>query len=427
MELFRRFFPGPMRENPRAFRREASGSGVVVDKNGYILTNHHVVDRADHIRVKLHGDPTEHKAKLIGSDVETDLAVIKIDAGRPVAPAKIGNSDAVQVGDWAVAIGSPFGLEATVTAGIISALGRDVAGSQQFQRFLQTDAAINPGNSGGPLLNANGEVIGINTAIATANGGYQGVGFAMPINTAVKVYNSVIRTGRVTRGSIGVGWQKSPKQVELMKAMGVKSGVLVDTVAPGGPAEKAGIKPEDVIVAYNGKSIKDGDELVNHVADTPVGTDAMVTVDREGKKMDFKVTIREREEVFADDPRFSRNRPLDAPTKSEGTQAKFGISIRGLNDAEREGLGAEEKRGVMITRVEPDSFAEEIGLQERDVILSINRQGVASIDDIKRVQATLKAGDPVAFRVMRPNPLATGRRGSAAYTSFVATGTLPTE
>ncbi|MBL8175403.1 MAG: Do family serine endopeptidase [Bryobacterales bacterium] len=429
-DLLRRFFGAPRQGGPTPrFRREASGSGVVVDKNGYIITNHHVIENADHIRVKLHGDTKEYKAKLIGSDFETDIAVIKIDAGKPLPAARVGNSDGVQVGDWAVAIGSPFGFEATVTAGIVSALARDVSGAQQFQRFIQTDAAINPGNSGGPLLNISGEIIGINTAIATQNGGYQGIGFALPVNQAARVYNQIIKSGKVTRGSIGVGWQKYEKQSEVLKAMGATSGVLVDSVAKGGPAEKAGIKPEDIIVALNGKPIKDGDDLVARVSEMPVGTDAAVTVDRQGKKMDFSLKIMDREEVFADDPRFSRNRRPDAPERMspEGTQqAKFGISIRTLTEAEREGLPTESKTGLLVTRVEEESFADEIGLMERDVIVSVNRQPVNTLDDVKKIQGTLKPGDPVAFRILRP--LGVGARGARAqYQSQILAGTLPNE
>ena len=425
-DVFRRFFGGPATGDraPR-LKREASGSGIVVDKNGYIITNHHVVENADHIRVKLHGDTKEYKAKLIGSDVETDVAVIKIDAGRPLTAVRIGNSEAVQVGDWAVAIGSPFGFEATVTAGIVSALGRDVAGAQQFQRFIQTDAAINPGNSGGPLLNINGELIGINTAIATQSGGYQGIGFALPVNQAVKVYNGIIRDGKVTRGSIGVSWQKTEKQSDILKAMGQSNGVLVDTVAKGGPAEKAGLKPDDIILSLNGKIVKDGDDLVSRVSETPVGTQVKVTVDRSGKKMDFNLTIADRGEVFSDDPRFSRNRKPDAQKGApDAQQAKFGISIRGLSQAEGEDLPTESKTGVMVSRVEPDSFADEIGMQEKDIIVSINRQPVASVEDVKRLQGTLKPGDAVAIRVFRAAGMG---RTKAQYQGLFLAGTLPNE
>ena len=225
----------------RAFKQEQSGTGFVVDKNGYIITNHHVIAKVDHIKVKLHGDDTtEYRARVVGIDPETDLAVIKIDPRSPLVPVSIGNSDAVQVGDWAVAIGSPFGLEASVTAGIVSALGRDIGGALQLQRFIQTDAAINPGNSGGPLLNIRGEVIGVNTMIATQSGGYQGIGFALPINMVARVYNDIIRTGRVTRGSIGIEWSKADDKPELFKALGTSSGVLISKVQKGGPAEKAG-------------------------------------------------------------------------------------------------------------------------------------------------------------------------------------------
>jgi serine protease Do len=311
-----------------------------------------------------------------------------------------------------VAIGSPFGLEATVTAGIVSATGRDVAGAQQFQHFIQTDAAINPGNSGGPLLNIAGEVIGINTAIATQSGGYQGIGFALPVNTAVKVYNQIIKSGRVTRGSIGVQWSRESKP-ETLRALGLSNGVLVEQVAPGGPAERAGIKAEDVIIALNGKKIENGEDLVARVADTPIGTEVTLTVDREGKKLDKKLTIADRAEVFQNDPRFSRNQPLEDPSRVEPAQAKFGVGIRNMTEQERETLGLEDKtRGVMVTSVVPGSFAEEIGAAEKDIIVSINRQPVTSVDDVRKIQENLKVGDAVAFRVMRADPLA-GRVPSA--------------
>src|SRR6476646_10778201 len=301
-DLFKRFFGGPGGGDgsPQSQRREQSGTGFVVDKNGYIITNNHVVDGVDRIKVKLHGDETEYKARLIGTDRETDLAVIKIDAKRPLAPVTIANSDSVQVGDWAVAIGSPFGLEASVTLGIISATDRTSVG-QQFQHFIQTDAAINPGNSGGPLLNIKGEVIGVNTMLATQSGGSQGIGFALPINTVVRVYNDVIRDGRVTRGSIGVSWTKTKS--ETLRALGVEHGVIVNEVRKDGPADKAGLKADDIITGINGQPVKDGDELVARVADLPVGSQATLSVDRDGKKMDFKLAIQDRTKVFADDPR----------------------------------------------------------------------------------------------------------------------------
>lgn len=431
MDLFRRFFRrgpgGGQMPSPRAFRREATGSGFIVDRNGYILTNYHVVDDADHIRVKMPHDRAEFRARLIGYDEETDLAVIKIDAGKALQPATIGNSDSVQVGHWVVAIGSPFGLEATVTAGIVSATGRDIEGAQQFQRFIQTDAAINPGNSGGPLLNIRGEVIGINTAIATQSGGYQGVGFALPMNAAVNVYNQIIRTGRVSRGSIGIRFSKYEDLPTILKGLGLQGGVIVETVIPGGPAEAAGIKAEDVIIAYNGKPVKDGDDLVSMVAQTPVGDQARVTVDRGGKRQDLTVTIADRNEQIASNGT-QRRKPTNGGEETDKgdtpTQAKFGISIRSATQAERDTAQIKEPRGVVVTQVQENSFAEEAGVQEKDIILSINRNPVSSVDDVRKIQGMLKAGDAVAFRIMRPHPpLRSGQPGP--YTSFYVSGTLP--
>src|SRR6266481_9655186 len=302
-EFFKKFFGGPsspfgMPDNPQGRKSQALGSGVIVDPNGYILTNNHVVEKADRIQVTLAGTTNKYDAKLIGADPDTDLAVIKIDAHHPLAAAKIGNSDSVQVGDWAVAIGSPFGLQATVTAGIISAKERDLGGGleHQFQKFLQTDAAINPGNSGGPLLAINGDVIGINTAIYTGSGGYQGVGFALPINTAAKVYNQIIKSGKVTRGAIGISFGEV--KPELFAVYGAKEGCFVLNVSPGKPAAKAGIRPEDIITAADGKPIKDGTELVNRISDLPVGSAVKITVLRDKKKQDFTVNIQDRKEVL---------------------------------------------------------------------------------------------------------------------------------
>jgi serine protease Do len=419
----RRFFRDPFggRPNPRMFKQEQSGSGFVVDRNGYILTNNHVIDKMDKVKVKLHGDPTEYRARVIGTDDESDLAVIKIDPRSPLMPVSIGNSESVQVGDWAVAIGSPFGLEATVTAGIVSATGRDVGGAKAFQRFIQTDAAINPGNSGGPLLNIRGEVIGVNTMIATQSGGYQGIGFALPINMVARVYNDIIRDGKVTRGSIGIQWSKNDKP-DLFKALGTNGGVLVGKVIKGGPAEKAGLQAEDIIIALNGKPVKDGDDLVNRVADLPVGSQADIGVDRAGKKMDFKLTVGDRAEVIKDSSLLSNNRtPEETPTPDAG-RAQFGVNIRPLNEVEKDSISALAKNGVKVTRVEPGSFADEIGMLDNDVIVSINRHPVSTIDDVKKVQGTLKPGSAVAFRVLRSGPAQRGR--AAEWNGFFLSGTL---
>jgi len=423
-DLFRRFFgQDPFGDLPqRPFpRRQATGSGVVVDRKGYILTNYHVVEDASRIQLKFNGDPVEYNARLVGSDPETDLAVIKVENYRKdLMPAKIGNSDGVNVGDWAVAIGSPFGLEATVTAGIISAKGRDIGPEHQLQRFIQTDAAINPGNSGGPLLDIRGEVIGINTAIATESGGYQGIGFALPINLAATVYNQIIRSGRVSRGSIGVGFDPNQKP-EQLRVYGANRGVFVTQVEPNGPADKAGIKVEDVIVSLNGQPVKDGDDLVNRVSATAVGSDATVTVLREGKRQDFKLKIGERTEVWANDPRFQRFRRAEPSTGDASTQVKFGLQIQNLTSAARDRRSFKEQAGVLIAGVDSGSFADDVGLQPNDMLMAINRRPVNSVDDVKTIQATLKPGDAVAFRVMRGGRNA---RGDVQWQPLFLAGTL---
>ena len=419
-DFFRRFFSNPFGGNMQQMpqhRTNALGSGVVVDKAGYILTNNHVVEKADRIQVKFMGDRTEYDAKVVGVDSATDLAVIRVEGKSNLAPARIGNSDAVQVGDWAIAIGSPFSFEETMTLGIISAKERDVDPLQQFQHFLQTDAAINPGNSGGPLLNINGEVIGINTAIASRSGGYQGIGFALPINEAVKVYNDIIKNGKVVRGSIGITFtpSDSAKADALLKASGAKEGVFVEQVPADGPADKAGLKAEDVIVAVNGKPIRNGGELVDRVTSTPIGSSLTVTVLREGKRMDFTVIVADLAKVFPD--RFGTGKEEESGP-AEGTQALFGIAIENLTDARRENMGIKQ-HGVLISSVEQNSFSEDIGMRKGDVILEINRQPVHSTDDVTRIQKTLKPGDAVAFRILRQS-------GRTEWTPLFLAGSLPT-
>jgi len=328
---------------------QALGSGVVVDAAGYILTNNHVVDKADRIQVKFNGDPTEYDAKVIGVDAPTDLAVIRVEGKKNLTVAKIGNSDAVNVGDWSIAIGSPFGYQATVTAGIISAKERDVDPTMQFQHFLQTDAAINPGNSGGPLLNIRGEVIGINTAIATHSGGNQGIGFALPVNTAAQVYNDIIKSGHVTRGSIGIRFTPSdtPRAQANLKVAGVKEGVFVEQVTPGGPSEKAGMKDGDVIVAINGKPVHDGNQLIGTVTSTALGNSLNITVDRDGKRHDLKVVVADLAQIF---PEQYGNGKEGALKNEEPTTVSFGMQIQDLTDQQADRLGIKQKGGVRWSR-----------------------------------------------------------------------------
>jgi len=419
-DFFQRFFSNPFGGGGQQIpqhQTNALGSGVVVDRAGYILTNNHVVDKADRIQVKFMGDRTEYDAKVVGVDAATDLAVIRVEGKSSLSPARIGNSDAVQVGDWAIAIGSPFSFEETMTLGIISAKERDVDPLQQFQHFLQTDAAINPGNSGGPLLNINGEVIGINTAIASRSGGYQGIGFALPINQAVKVYNDIIKNGKVIRGSIGVSFTPSDsnKAEALLKSNGAKEGVFIEAVPAGGPSDKAGIKPEDIIVAVNGKPVRNGSELVDKVTSTPIGETLNITILRERQKMDFKVVVADLAQVFPE--RFGNGKEESAGPV-EATQVLFGIKIENLTDARRDTMGIKQP-GVLISSVEQNSFSEDIGMRKGDVVLEINRHPVKNTDDVVRLQKTLKPGDAVAFRVLR-------QTGRTEWTPLFLAGTLPT-
>lgn len=420
-EMLRKFFG---QQNPKPFRQEGSGAGFIVDKNGYIITNNHVVDKADRIKVRLINDDNEYRARVIGIDSESDLAVIKIDAKRPLPPVQIANSDGVEVGDWAVAIGAPFGLEATVTAGIVSATARDLPNmsvTQQFQHFIQTDAAINPGNSGGPLLDIRGEVIGVNTMIATRSGAYEGIGFALPSNMAVRVYNDIIRYGRVIRGSIGVTWRNEPDYKDTLLAFGLDHGVIVEQAPPDKPAGKAGIKEGDVLLALNDHPVKDGADLVSRVADMPIGSIALLTVDRNGKRLDFKVPIAERSKIWED--KLGVQKEIPPPAPKDATEAKFGIAIGRLTATDRQKMQLEDNAGVKVVTVDPGSFADDIGLTEGDVILSINRQEVTSPQDVLRIQQTLRPGQPVAFRIVRSEGVGAEQEAGKYYVS----GRLPTE
>src|SRR5579863_9133417 len=428
-DFFQRFFGGPgggqfQFGEPDDQESASLGSGVVVDRNGYIVTNNHVVEKANRITVKFMNDPVEYPATVIGTDVDTDLAVVHVDK-KNLTPAKIGNSEALQVGDWSVAIGSPFGFQATVTAGIVSAVGRNIDGDSKasFQHFIQTDAAINPGNSGGPLANIRGEVVGINTMIASRSGGYQGIGFAMPINTAVKVYNEIIKNGHVTRGSIGIRFKEYVNNESLLKVYGAEhGGVFVDSVEPNQPADKAGMKPQDVVVSIGGKPIVKGQDLIDIVAETPVGNTLKVGIIRDKKPMTLEVVVGDRTKIFAQE--YGGVAPNEPDTQGNVSQLKFGMSVQDLRPADRTNLGYKGPGGVLIASTEPGSFADDIGLQKGDIIVELNREKVNSREDIRRIQATLKPGQPVAFQVMRQTQ---GPRGGGEWQSFFAAGTVPNQ
>src|ERR1700736_3119841 len=392
-DFFDRFFDGRPDGPPQAER--SLGSGVIVDKRGYILTNNHVVEQATKIQVQLNGDTTRYTAKVVGVDEDTDLAVIKIEASKELPIAKLGNSDGVQVGDWVVEIGSPVRLQATVTAGIISAKDRGGIG-HQFQRFLQTDAAINPGNSGGPLVDLAGEVIGINTAIITGSRGYEGVGFALPSTTAINVYNQIISQGRVTRGSIGVSFQEElGTNAITLKELGAPYGVVIMNVEPGSPAEKAGLKGGDVITSVNGAPVKTGNDLVNPIAQAPIGSKVKLSYVRDRSQKETTAVVEDRTRVFPTQAgRLSDQQGESAP-------AEFGLRVDSLTPERAARVGMEGQRGVLVTEVEPASFADDIQFARGDVIAEINREPISSVDDYKRAIAKLKPGASVVFKVLR--------------------------
>lgn len=393
-DFFDRFFDQDQSPTPRAER--SLGSGVIVDKKGYILTNNHVIENATKIQVRLEGDQQRYTARVIGTDEETDLAVIKIDVTRDLPVAKLGNSDGVKVGDWVLAIGSPFGLEATVTAGIVSAKDRANVG-QQFQRFIQTDAAINPGNSGGPLVNMAGEVIGINTAIYTTSRGFDGVGFAMPSNAAINVYNQLVASGRVTRGSIGITFQeeRSTNPVTL-RALGAPYGIIIEGVEPGSPAEKAGLKATDVISEVNGQPVRTGTDLVNPIASTPIGGKVRIAYYRDKQRAEMTLTVEDRSKIFPQSARRGEETPdMDA------APAQFGLRVVPITPELSRNLNLGASDGVIVAGVEPASFAEDLGFAPRDIIVEVNRASVASPADFARAVSKLKAGDNVVFKVLR--------------------------
>jgi serine protease Do len=404
-----------MPQQPR--RAQGLGSGFVVDRNGYILTNNHVVENATRIQVTLPGSKTQYPAKLIGTDPELDLAVLKIDADKQLTPLRIGNSDAIEVGDWAVAIGSPFGLDQTMTAGIISAKGRDLGErDHQLQRFLQTDAAINRGNSGGPLLNINGEVIGINTMIVSGSGNFEGIGFALPINLAVNSYNQIIKSGKVSRGAIGIQFAREENS-SLLKVYGASTGVFVSQVNPGGPAAKAGVQVSDIIVGINGQNLKDGEQLVNLISAAQPGSTVDLKVLRDGKTLNVPVKIGDRAEIVADN-RSGKESAESEEGEADTTHARLGVSVQNLTDSDREQMGL-KAGGVVIASVEPGSFAEDIGLQKGDVLVEINRYHVNSGADVRNLMQAAKPGEAMAFKLLR--------NAGGNWTSVFAAGNVPAQ
>ena len=412
-DFLRRFFGG--QGAPDAGPRRALGSGFIVDSRGYIITNNHVVNGADHIYVKLSTDPDSdvpgdpgRPATVVGVDKDTDIAVIKIDTKEPLPTVKLGNSEGAEVGDWVLAIGSPFSLRQTVSAGIVSAKNRSIAdeGGQAsaFQKFIQTDAAINPGNSGGPLVNMAGQVIGMNTAIYTESAGSEGIGFAMPSNTIADVYNMLISPDhKVTRGSIGIQFQAAQSSAVGRMYGTSTGGVIISEITPNAPAAKAGLQPLDVITTIDGMPIKDGDQLIAVISAKKPGSTVKIGYERNGKKQVVEVGIADRAKTVADALGGS-DQDNSGPTESDAGEGKLGIKVQALTSAQASKLSV--RGGVIVTDVRPGSFADEISLGKGYVITEINKMPVTDEASYRSIVSGLKSGQDVVFVVhdlQRPN------------------------
>jgi serine protease Do len=373
-EPFRRFFgiPDQQQETPkRKMERTSLGSGVIATPDGYILTNNHVVEDADEINITL-STFEEYEAKVVGRDPKSDLALIKIEPERELPAVAFGNSDKLRVGDWVLAIGNPFGLQQTVTAGIISAKGRSI-NNGTYGNFIQTDASINPGNSGGPLFNLKGEMIGVNTAIFSRTGGNIGIGFAIPANMAKRVMQQLKEFGKVTRGWLGVMIQHVTPELADNFGLDRPIGALVGQVVPDSPADKAGIKAGDVIIEYNGKEVSQMSMLPAMVAQTPIDEKAAVVLIRDGNKKTIPVIIGKMAEEQA---------LFDSGEGANGLD--LGLTVQELSPELAESLGIEDVSGLIITNVDPGSAAAETGIKRGDIIQEINREPVASIADYKK-------------------------------------------
>lgn len=386
--FFRRFFGDEFGffDRPREYKQSGLGSGVIVSKDGFILTNNHVVKDADEIRVKL-SDKREFKGKIIGTDPKTNIAVVKIDANNlPII--KVGDSDKLRVGETVIAIGNPYGLSQTVTSGIVSATGRANVGIADYEDFIQTDAPINPGNSGGALVNIKGELVGINTAIFTTSGGYQGIGFAIPANMAKAVMESLIKKGKVIRGWLGVVIQPVTPDIAKYFELKDEKGALIGDVVQDSPAEKAGIQRGDVIIEFDGKEVKNPDHLKNMVASTLPDTEVKIKIIRNGKPKTIKVKI---SELPGDMQKLSG--AFDNLLK--------GIHVQDITPDMRQSLNIPGRiTGALVTDINADSPARKI-LMKSDVILEINRKRIKNMNDYKAVVAKIKPGESVLLLVYR--------------------------
>ena len=381
-DFFEKFFKDQV---PKDFRQKSLGSGFIIDKRGFILTNNHVVEKTEKIKVRLENDK-EFSAKIIGRDPKTDLALIRIETDEPLRPLPLGDSDKLQVGDWVVAIGNPFGLGNTVTAGIVSAKYRKI-GAGSYDNFIQTDASINPGNSGGPLLNTHGEVVGINSAIFSRSGGSIGIGFAIPVNMAKDILPQ-LKEGKVVRGWLGVMIQKISPELQEKLRLKDERGALVADVTSGGPAEKAGIKRGDVIISFDGKEIKEMNELPFIVGSTPVKKVVDVKVIRKGKEETFKVKIGQLEEQ-------------KEPVVAAGEKSDLGMTVEEITPDLAGHFGLSEKSGLVVVQVESNSPAQEAGISPGDMILEVDQEPVENLADYRKKVRQYKKDDTALLLVKR--------------------------
>ena len=388
--FFQQFFGPQFRQQPRQFKQQGQGSGFIISKDGEILTNNHVVEGADSITVIL-SDKQQVKAKLIGADPETDIALLKIDDGDNLPVVPLGDSDALEVGEWVIAIGNPFGLSQTVTVGVVSAKGRNQVGINDYENFIQTDAAINPGNSGGPLLNIHGEVIGINSALYTKTGGYMGIGFAIPINMVKTVEAQLNAKGKVTRGWVGVAIQNVDEN--LAKSFNLKKaeGILISEVQHGSPAEKAGLKQGDVILRLNNTPLDDANDLRNQISLLPPGSKAGLQIIRDGKTQDIEIIIGEQPANFS---KLAKGGSADTTGLNQ-----FGLSMQNLSPELAEQFGYKQDQGVIIKGVEPGSTAALAGLKPGLLIEEVNRQRVHTLQELDTVLRNSKTSKRVLLRV----------------------------
>lgn len=369
--FFEFFGTDPFRNSPmqeQEFKQKGLGSGVIVSKDGYILTNNHVIESVDEITITL-SDNREFSAKVIGTDAKTDLALLKID-GKDLPVIPFGNSDKIEVGDWAIAVGSPFGLKGTVTVGVISSKARSDVDIVDYTDMIQTDAAINPGNSGGALLNIDGELIGINTAIYSRSGGYMGIGFSIPVNMAQRVMEDLIKHGKVTRGWLGVYIQQITEALRRELGLQTSLGALISDVIPESPAARAGLERGDVITAFDGQRITDFKTLQIQIAKTPVNKKVEIEFLRNNKKRTTQITI---------------EAPPQEQAVSAVTETPYGIEVADITPSLARDYRLDSKTGVVITSVAPGSPAEQSGLKEGDVILELNRRRIISIKDYEQV------------------------------------------